>query len=367
MYQISIIIPVYQVRDYIIECLSSILSQQVNYELILIDDCGSDDSITLAQSYLQSQSTRIKASQWSIITHTKNRGPSAARNSGIRAARGKYLFFLDGDDYLYEHALERLLEAAESTQAELAIGNIEILTGEERKHAFAEGEVVEGKEVVWSYLRRDWHESAGNKLVLRDFVLHHKLTFVEDILREYEVWSLKLAAHMPRLVAIKAHTYCYRDQREGSSMHTLRHSDALRASHTTMRVWQLILQIGIKYELLSNSYLQHRLHLYLYEIFNHYPTQLNMSWMEKWKYYETFAEHADPRLSKGYGYQIYWRIQVIGAFCCLPSYLAGLLLMLFFETEELEYGKLVHPDPKDDRKTSPEANRKKLEKYLATA
>lgn len=88
--KISIIVPVYNVSQYITKCLDSIYGQTYkNIELILVDDCGSDDSMTIVQDYLASHAS-IDAH---IISHKKNRGLSAARNSGMEKASGEYVYF----------------------------------------------------------------------------------------------------------------------------------------------------------------------------------------------------------------------------------------------------------------------------------
>ena len=90
-YKVSIIVPVYNAEAFVGRCIESILGQQYsNFELILIDDGSSDRSLEICQNYSDS---RIL-----IITHDSNKGVSEARNTGIEAARGKWLAFVDADD-----------------------------------------------------------------------------------------------------------------------------------------------------------------------------------------------------------------------------------------------------------------------------
>lgn len=92
---ISIIVPVYKVRDYIKETIHSIISQDYrDFELVLIDDGTPDDSAVLAESLLKESSL-----DYSII-HTENHGVSAARNTGLNNAKGKYVVMVDADDVL---------------------------------------------------------------------------------------------------------------------------------------------------------------------------------------------------------------------------------------------------------------------------
>ena len=105
----SIIVPVYRVEKYIKKCIESVLAQSLgDFELILADDESPDKCPEICDEYAHGDS-RIK------VIHRKNGGASAARNSGIDAASGKYIIFLDADDYWEsEFALERLAEKAKS-------------------------------------------------------------------------------------------------------------------------------------------------------------------------------------------------------------------------------------------------------------
>ena len=108
--KVSIIIPVYNVSKYIERCLKSALDQTwKDLEIILVDDCTPDDSMDIARSVLETSS---RSNMVTILKHEKNRGLSAARNTGIRQAKGDYLYFLDSDDYLPVNSIELLADAA---------------------------------------------------------------------------------------------------------------------------------------------------------------------------------------------------------------------------------------------------------------
>ena len=92
MIDISVIIPVYNAGPLIKRCLDSVLAQKgdYTYEVLLIDDGSTDDSVDIIKSY---NNTKFK------IFQQKNAGPATARNKGIKEAQGKYITFLDADDY----------------------------------------------------------------------------------------------------------------------------------------------------------------------------------------------------------------------------------------------------------------------------
>lgn len=91
---ISIIVPVYNVERYISKCIESVIAQTfTNWELILVDDGSSDNSLTICNQYAE-QDNRI------IVFHQENKGVSAARNQGIKIAKGEYISFIDSDDFV---------------------------------------------------------------------------------------------------------------------------------------------------------------------------------------------------------------------------------------------------------------------------
>lgn len=115
MPEISVIVPVYNVEKYIEKCVCSILEQTfTDFELILIDD-GSTDSSGQYCDKIQEQDERIK------VIHKKNGGLSSARNAGIDVATGKYLTFIDSDDYIAENMLNELYQDINRENAELAM------------------------------------------------------------------------------------------------------------------------------------------------------------------------------------------------------------------------------------------------------
>lgn len=103
---VSVIVPVYNVEQYIEECINSLIRQtHANVEIILIDDGSTDNSKDICDFY-QNEDNRIK------VVHQRNAGQAAARNHGIAIAKGEYLLFVDSDDYVSEQYIKNLLEIA---------------------------------------------------------------------------------------------------------------------------------------------------------------------------------------------------------------------------------------------------------------
>ena len=112
---ISIIVPIYNVKNYIEKCVNSLISQTYkNIEILLIDDGSTDDSPILCDK-LKEKDSRI------YVYHKKNGGLSDARNYGIERAKGKYLSFIDGDDYIDEDMIEFLYSELKENNCDISI------------------------------------------------------------------------------------------------------------------------------------------------------------------------------------------------------------------------------------------------------
>lgn len=112
---ISIIIPVYNVEPFLKECINSVVSQTyTNLEILLIDDGSTDGSPAICDYYAMHDS-RIK------VVHKKNGGLSDARNTGMNICSGKYVYFLDSDDYISNDAMEKLLDYAEFNDLDIVL------------------------------------------------------------------------------------------------------------------------------------------------------------------------------------------------------------------------------------------------------
>ena len=114
--EISIIVPIYNVKEYLSQCLDSILRQTYqNFELLLVNDGSTDGSKEIAEIYAQKYPDKIR------LFHQKNQGLSAARNCGLEKARGKYVVFVDSDDTISERMAEELYNRAESLDSDLVM------------------------------------------------------------------------------------------------------------------------------------------------------------------------------------------------------------------------------------------------------
>lgn len=121
---VSIIIPVYNVRNYLKDCIDSVINQTYkNIEILLIDDGSVDGSSEICDEY-KTLDSRI------VVIHKKNGGLSDARNVGIDLCKGDYIYFLDSDDYLEKDAIEILLNSCEYFGKQIALTNYRMFIGE---------------------------------------------------------------------------------------------------------------------------------------------------------------------------------------------------------------------------------------------
>ena len=129
---ISVIVPAYNVGPYLEHCLDSILAQSFQeLEIVIVDDGATDDSPQIADSYQAHWPERVRS------IHTENRGVSAARLTGVRAAKGEWIGFVDGDDEIEPDMYERLYNNAVQYHAEIShCGYRTIVNGGERFHDF---------------------------------------------------------------------------------------------------------------------------------------------------------------------------------------------------------------------------------------
>lgn len=218
MILISIVIPIYRVEDYLIDCLHSVANQTLRegLECILVDDCGGDNSIRLAQKFFDSYEGNI---QFHIISHEKNRGAAAARNTGLDAAQGKYIYFLDADDQITPNGLQLLLEKALSTQADVTIADFTTIgLSDPFIHlALEDGQILHDKEVLHAYALQSWMGVCWNMLYLREYLQRENLRFVEGLHYEDELWATEIACTAHALVAIKEPTYLYHLRQDSTS------------------------------------------------------------------------------------------------------------------------------------------------------
>lgn len=132
---ISVIIPVYNVEKYINRCLDSVIGQTYkNIEIILVDDGSTDNSGKICDEYAE-KDKRIR------VIHKENGGQSEARNYALGVAKGKYITFLDSDDYITKDYIEYMYELLKNSSADISICGVQIVNFEDKEYKIDETEV----------------------------------------------------------------------------------------------------------------------------------------------------------------------------------------------------------------------------------
>jgi glycosyltransferase involved in cell wall biosynthesis len=207
---ISVIVPVYQVADYIGSCLASVAAQDYpgRLECIVVDDCGSDNSMEIVRDFIGGYSGGVAFIQ---LAHDRNRGLSAARNTGMARAGGDYVFFLDSDDELAPGALKGLAEPLVDKRFDIVAGRV-LSVGSDVDYncRYQAGTVLSGREVKDAYAGYRINAMACNKLYRRQLLLDNSMAFYEGIIHEDELWSFELSLVARSLLVSGVESYIYR-------------------------------------------------------------------------------------------------------------------------------------------------------------
>lgn len=261
---VSIIIPVYNVAPYVEQCILSVIDQTYkNLEVIIVDDCGTDESMDIVERVIQENGYRSAqncyrsatyrsfsiSSSFKILHHEHNRGLSAARNTGIDAATGDYLYFLDSDDWISPECIQLMVEALKGhPDSEIVFAGANVTTGEHQWLDYTKKTLTEySNDRDWLQLsmlkRYDLGMTAWNKLILRDFVIKNKLYFEEGMIHEDEVWNFLLSRHLRTASFLHKNTYIY----------NIRSQSITTTSNEDIR-WQRLFAIWEKMSSLISGY-----------------------------------------------------------------------------------------------------------------
>lgn len=212
---VSIILPIYNVESYLAHCLDSILAQGFrNFELIVVDDGSPDDSYAIAKRYAAKDS-RIR------IVRRPNGGLGAARNTGVRRARGRYLMFVDSDDALTLGSLGPMVRSARRSGADIVVGAAVRFTGRRRwtpewvHELHAKSQIGITLEDFPRLVRNNY---TWGKLYRRSFWKAQGLEFREGVAYEDQPIITQLYARAAKIDVLSRVVYRYRARADGSSI-----------------------------------------------------------------------------------------------------------------------------------------------------
>ena len=267
MVDVSVIIPVYNASKHLEECIRSVCAQTLaNIEIICVDDCSTDNSLETLYR-LQKNDSRI------VILTQENAGAGAARNHGLKYAKGKYLSFLDADDFFDPQMLEKAYAKAEEDQAELVIFKADFYN--EKLHTFSpcvygvrESMLPMHRPFAGVEIEKDIFKTvvgwAWDKLFLADFVRENDLRFQEQRTSNDLLFVFSALAKAQRITTLPD-TLAHQRRHAGATLSVTREKswmcfyDALIALREQLKAWEL-------YERFEQDYINYALHFSLWNL-----------------------------------------------------------------------------------------------------
>lgn len=213
----SIIIPAYNVADYLENCVESILKQTYdNYEIIIVDDGSTDETGKVADELLK-QSKQIN------VVHQSNGGASKARNTGMKRATGDYILFLDGDDFWSDsHFLKQIVSELTIKLVDVIIFGYSYYYDNEIKESPISRLKDLGEATNYGLFNGpNWNKCISKKLINKG------LSFPEDLVSEDSLYCSSIMKRMESFSVITSTQYMYRQNRAGSLTNVVKERNVL--------------------------------------------------------------------------------------------------------------------------------------------
>lgn len=245
MKKISLIIPIYNCAEFLDDCFSSIINQTFPHkhlEVVLVNDGSIDNSAKICKKY-------AKEFNWIFIDRKENKGLSYTRNEGVANSHGKYIMFLDSDDYLDKKALKNLYDMIEQEKSDLVISKLNSFnsSGEygyysdkylNKKSTFS---LKENSKIINCI-------SVCGKIYNRNLLKNIK--FIENVYHEDNYFSLSIFMKAKRISILPIYTY-YRRIREGDNKSIMQNLN-LKTFEDLIKNFDLVLKENLNSELLCH-------------------------------------------------------------------------------------------------------------------
>lgn len=236
-YKVTIGIPVYNSEEYIEKSILSALNQDFkDFEILLIDDCGNDQSMTIVKTI---KSSDYNGAAIRIISHPQNLGVSEARNTIIKYARGKYIYFLDSDDYIEPNTIKELYETAELNNSEATYGSSYICRDGKTSVFFQyENRLFTMKDefafYAYSSIKTKIQTSVWNILLLTSHLRENHLSFPNMNIGEDFFFTDELLGTLKRVATTNLLTYHYIIREKSLSNYQLRDNINYNEVHNSL-------------------------------------------------------------------------------------------------------------------------------------
>lgn len=231
---VSIIVPIYNVENYLNRCINSLITQNYKpFEIILVDDCSTDQSAKIAKEYANSYPNMCV-----FIQREKNGGLSAARNTGMKYAKGEWLSFVDSDDWVSDDYLNELINVAQKSKADVVLGNANYAYDSgEMTSAGAFGNLKSGaeKKAIIALCR----SYACGRLFRRSLFEEARIEFPEDIRRSEDIGTIIPILTKSKKISLLEKPIYYYYQRSNSLSNTNKNLDLSFYPKTLQRMFEL--------------------------------------------------------------------------------------------------------------------------------
>lgn len=206
---VSVIVPIYNVSEYIEECATAIFQQSYsNIEYIFVNDCSPDDSIDKLEKIIELYPERKK--NITILHHKMNMGLAQARNTGIDASHGEYLIHIDSDDAITPNAIKDLVEEGKKTDADLVICNFKYLYSDGVSKIVVDNLPSNKEEYVKSLLTRKSIVNIIGKLIRRQLIIDYNIFALPGVnMSEDFLVTPQIAYYAKKIAKVDKSLYLY--------------------------------------------------------------------------------------------------------------------------------------------------------------
>lgn len=218
--ELSIIVPIYNVEDYLEECLESLYNiKNIELEIMLVNDGSKDNSFKIMEKFKDMYPEKT------VLINKENGGLSSARNAGMKAAVGEYISFIDSDDFIDVDEFERFFKEGQKDKLDVIVGNMRYYTPEKtgdplfRSDVIKNSGILKGVDFFWELFQKPkcFREEVVDDIYRREFLLKNDIWFNENIVHEDSEFTPLVYLKAEKVRYIDRAFYFYR-QRTGSIM-----------------------------------------------------------------------------------------------------------------------------------------------------
>lgn len=218
--ELSIIVPIYNVEDYLEECLKSLYNiKNIKLEIILVNDGSKDNSFKIMEKFKEIYPEKT------VLINKENGGLSSARNAGMKVAVGEYISFIDSDDFIDVDEFEKFFKEGQKDKLDVMVGNMRYYTPEKtgdslfRSDIIKNSGIVNGIDFFWNLFQKPkcFREEVVDDIYKREFLVKNNIWFNENIVHEDSEFTPLVYLKAEKVKYIDRAFYFYR-QRTGSIM-----------------------------------------------------------------------------------------------------------------------------------------------------